>query len=365
MRIVAIPTRAILFVCSLFAASAVFANIPGGGDGTGANVMLVNNGDGTVTMDNGVVTAQIKISTAQILQLTYLGVQVTSGGTAGNRAFYWQGGSGGNDTLTTIVDPATNDGNWAMIRLNDYLTNNTPQADAYRYFAMFRGSPGIYGCEDMERSTNAPAGGALGGNGVISGAVTINSGGTLAPGFAGGSIGTRTFSNSLTLAAGSANIFEISHSPLTNDMARVFGAIINGGTLIASNISSASLTNGDSFKLFSAGSYRGAFAKLILSSLPAGFGWNTNALNTNGRLSVVVIAKPVITSASLSAGGLAFTGMGGVANANFYLLSSTNLAMPVSNWTRLRTNQFDASGNFNFTNAIGTNRQDFYLLQSQ
>jgi rhamnogalacturonan endolyase len=143
----------------LLTAGSAFANIPGGGNGTGANVTLVNNGDGTVTMANGVVTAQIKISTAQILQLTYLGVQVTSGGTDGNSAFYWQGASGGSDTLTTIVDPSTNSGNWAMIRLNDYLTNNAANADAYRYFAMFRGSPGIYVTEDMERSTNAPSGG--------------------------------------------------------------------------------------------------------------------------------------------------------------------------------------------------------------
>ena len=152
--------RLLKIVCSLLmAALPVFANIPGGGNGTGANVTLVNNGDGTVTMANGIVTAQIKISTAQILQLTYLGVQVTSGGTAGNSAFYWQGNSGGSDTLTTIVDPSTNGGNWAMIRLNDYLTNNASNADAYRHFAMFRGSPGIYVTEAMERTTNAPSGG--------------------------------------------------------------------------------------------------------------------------------------------------------------------------------------------------------------
>ena len=149
----------ILLVSLLFTDVSVFANLPGGGNGTGANVTLVNNGDGTVTLANGIVTAQINISTAQIFQLTYLGVQVTGGGTAGNSAFYWQGPSGGSDTLTTIVDPSTNGGNWAMIRLNDYLTNNTANADAYRYFAMFRGSPGMYVTEDMERTTNAPSGG--------------------------------------------------------------------------------------------------------------------------------------------------------------------------------------------------------------
>jgi len=55
-----------------------------------------------------------------------------------------------------------------------------------------------------------------------------------------------------------------------------------------------------------------------------------------------------------------------VANASFYLLGSTNLSTPVSNWTRLLTNQFDNSGNFNFTNGINSNTaQSFYLLQLQ
>jgi hypothetical protein len=40
------------------------------------------------------------------------------------------------------------------------------------------------------------------------------------------------------------------------------------------------------------------------------------------------------------------------------------MALPLTNWTRLLTNQFDASGNFNLTNAMVTNSpQNFYLLQ--
>ena len=156
MKVFSPITGLVLFLIS---AITVCANNPGGGNGTGANVTLVNNGDGTVTMGNGAVSAKIKISTAQLLQLTYLGVQVTDGGTSGNNAFYWQGGSGSSDTLTTVVDPSTNGGDWAMIRLNDYSTNNTCNADAYRYFAIFRGSPGIYVTEDMERTASAPSGG--------------------------------------------------------------------------------------------------------------------------------------------------------------------------------------------------------------
>lgn len=80
--------------------------------------------------------------------------------------------------------------------------------------------------------------------------------------------------------------------------------------------------------------------------------------------SVAVIAKPLFGSASISGNGFKFTGTGGVANANFYLLGTTNLANPLNNWTWLLTNQFDNNGNFNFTNALDPNwPQGFYLLQ--
>jgi beta-galactosidase len=222
------------------------------------------------------------------------------------------------------------------------------------------GKLSVNGSLAADSAVTVASGGTLGGTGVISGPATVQSGGTLAP---GNSIGTLTFSNSLSLAAGCTNFFEITQSPLTNDVAKIFSALTNGGTLIVTNIGVAALTNGDSFKLFNAVSYGGAFANVILPSLPAGLGWNTNALNTSGTLSVVIITKPVIGTVSISGGGLALAGTGGVANANFYLLGTTNLASPLTNWTRLFTNQFDGNGNFNFTNPLGANAQNFYLLQ--
>jgi autotransporter-associated beta strand protein len=219
----------------------------------------------------------------------------------------------------------------------------------------------IAGSATGSGAVTVASGGTLGGNGFISGATIVQSGGTLSP---GNSPGILTFSISLMLNSGCTNIFEISKSPFTNDVAKVLGALTNGGTLIVTNIGVAALTNGDSFTLFNAASYSGGFAKVILPPLPAGLGWNTNALNSSGTLSVVIIAKPVIGTVSISGGGLALAGTGGVANANFYLLGSTNLSTPVSNWTRLLTNQFDGSGNFNFTTAMNTNSpQSFYLLQ--
>ena len=210
---------------------------------------------------------------------------------------------------------------------------------------------------------------SLTGNGSIKGNVAVGNG-LVIPG--SNSIGTLTFSNSLalsSLASGSTSIFKISKSPLTNDFVKIFGALTNGGTLIVTNIGVATLTNGDSFKLFNAASYSGSFANVILPPLGVNLAWNTNVLNTSGVISVVSTAPPnppVFGLISISANNFIFSGTGGVANANFYLLGSTNLSTPVSNWTRLLTNQFDNSGDFNFTNAINSNTaQSFYLLQLQ
>jgi rhamnogalacturonan endolyase len=203
----------------------------------------------------------------------------------------------------------------------------------------------------------------LSGVGSVKGNFGIGSGAVLSPGMNG--IGTLTFSNSLTLAAGGTNIFAISNAPLTNDIARIFGALTNGGTLIVTNAGVTALTNGNSFRLFNAVSYSGGFAKVILPTLPAGLAWNTNALNTNGVLSAVALTSPAITSCQTSGSNLLISGGGGTANWPYLVLMTTNLP---GNWTPVATNWFDASGNFSIilTNAISAGPgQSFYKLQLQ
>ena len=130
------------------------------------------------------------------------------------------------------------------------------------------------------------------------------------------------------------------------------------------NISGTPLAAGDTFKLFDAASCSGAFANVTLPSPPAGLGWNTNSLNTNGMISVVIATAPVISPALLSVTNLVFSGTAGVVKANFSLLAFSNLSLPLTNWTPLLTNYFDNQGNFNFTNAIPRDApQNFYLLQ--
>ena len=226
--------------------------------------------------------------------------------------------------------------------------------------AGFTLASGTFDVSAVSGSFTLGSGQKITGNGTVNGDFYVASGATLAP---GGSIGTLTFNNSLALASGGTNVFEISHSPLTNDTAKILGPLACGGTLLVTNIGTDALAAGDSFKLFDAATYSGTFQSVTLPSLPTGLEWDTNSLNPNGTISVV-FAPPVISSALRSGDNFVFKVTGGVAGTNFYVLTSTNLSMPLSNWTHLLTNQFDTSGNFSVTNALDANApQNFYRLQ--
>jgi autotransporter-associated beta strand protein len=208
-------------------------------------------------------------------------------------------------------------------------------------------------------------GGTLGRTGVISGPVTINAGGALAP---GNPLGTLTISNNLTLAAGSttfAQIYKVVSTPaLTNSMVTITGTLTEGGTLNVTNIGVVALASGDSFKLFNATSYSGSFAGFVLPPLTGNLVWYTNTLASSGTLSVVTLTAPTITGITIAGGQLTLSGSGGLNSWPFMLLASTNLT--AAEWTPVATNQFNTSGNFSLTNTISPNSpQMFYKLQVQ
>ena len=205
----------------------------------------------------------------------------------------------------------------------------------------------------------------LTGNGAIKGSSVIASGATLAP---GGGLTALTFSNNLTLNGGSRTMIEINKavSP-TNDSAQVAGALTYGGTLVLTNIGAIPFAAGDNFTLFSATSYQGAFTGLVPVIPDINLAWNTNNLK-NGILSVVAMPTkpPQFTSITASGNNFVFSGGSGVPNWTYYVLASTNLALPLPNWTTVSTNSFDSGGRFNFTTAASPGiPQTFYLLKLQ
>jgi autotransporter-associated beta strand protein len=208
------------------------------------------------------------------------------------------------------------------------------------------------------------AGQTLTGNGTVNGNVVIVNGATLAP---GGSLSTLTFNNNVTLNGGSTAVFEVSKSPVTNDFAQVAGTLVLNGTIFITNVGTTPYASGDSFKLFNAAGYSGAFTNIQPVIPGMNLAWNTNSL-TSGVLSIVAspTAQPIISATAMSAGNFVLSGSNGVPNWPCLVLASTNLALPLNQWTVIATNPFDASGNLIFTDQPDpTLLQNFYLLQMQ
>jgi hypothetical protein len=208
-----------------------------------------------------------------------------------------------------------------------------------------------------------PSGQTLAGSGNIAGALTSNPGSTVAPGNTT-AIGTLTVSGAVTLSG--TTYMKLNPSASTNDV--VTGpSIIYGGTLSLTNLT-GTLAAGDIFKLFNAPTYHGSFANLTPAIPAIDLGWQTNNLPVNGTISVIAQPTPSPHFGGLMENGnnLIISGTNGVPNWAYYVLASTNLSLPTTNWPVIATNTFDGNGNFSFTNSPGLNApQTFYLLKLQ
>jgi rhamnogalacturonan endolyase len=133
---------AVLSLILLFAGAArSYANVPGGGTGTGANVTVTDNGN-TVVLANGIVSLTIVKASGTITNFTYNGTNLLAGGSGGG-SFYFDDSGGptlANPTYTLTVNPANNGGNQAEVMLQ---TIASPM-DMAIYYDLLRGQQGIY-----------------------------------------------------------------------------------------------------------------------------------------------------------------------------------------------------------------------------
>jgi len=136
------------------------------------------------------------------------------------------------------------------------------------------------------------AGGTLSGTGTVTGPVVVNAYGTLAPGPA---LGTLTISNTLTLRPGSSTLIDLNKTTGACDQITGLTSIAYGGTLFLSNQAGV-LAAGDSFKLFNASKYSGAFSRFSPTAPGAGLAWDTSALATAGTLRVITTSNTPITA---------------------------------------------------------------------
>jgi autotransporter-associated beta strand protein len=196
----------------------------------------------------------------------------------------------------------------------------------------------------------------LSGAGTVLGSLTAGPGSTVSPGPA---IALLSVTNDILLQG--TNVMKLNKGAATNDVLLSGADLSYGGILRLTNLS-GTLLPGDTFKLFSASNYTGMFTNV--TPLPgSGLAWSTNLLTTNGTIAVV-LASPVITNINWLRTNVIIAGTNGFPNTNYYVLSGTNLAVPLTNWTRLATNLFDLSGNFIFTNSSDPLLpEQYYLLQ--
>jgi autotransporter-associated beta strand protein len=205
-------------------------------------------------------------------------------------------------------------------------------------------------------------GGTLAGSGTIAGPVTVFTGGTLAPG-GSAAPGPLMVNNAATNSGTIAIRLSKSGAVLTNDSIRGVSTLALGGTLQLST-SGGQITVGDTFTLFSATSYIGAFASLAPAVPGAGLVWNTNSLAVNGTLVVGLGAvSPKIDKVSVQGTNFVMRASGGAAGYSCSVVTSTNLGVPRANWALAGSGACDSSGGFSFTNGIGTAGQRFYAFR--
>jgi hypothetical protein len=211
------------------------------------------------------------------------------------------------------------------------------------------------------------SGQTLAGVGAINGSLIVSPGAILSP--AGTNTGNITIGSNPTgtimattnITLNGTTIIKLNGTG-TSDALQAGGTINYGGTLNLVDISGGGLAVGNSFQVFNAAHYSGSFTTITPATPGPNLAWDLSHLSS-GQVGVVT-AQPVFGSTTVSGGKLIFSGTGGTLSGTFYVLTTTNLTLPLASWTVLSTNQYDASGNFNVTNPFSTGvPQRFYMIK--
>jgi len=145
-------------------------------------------------------------------------------------------------------------------------------------------------------TTTVNSGATLSGTGTLNGATVVN--GILAP---GPGIATFTLGASPTLNGTTVMKINRTNSPNADLLSISGNPLAYSGILTVTNIGPA-LVAGNTFQLFSASGYSGAFGTVTLPTLAANLAW-TNTLASNGAISVVSTLPPGAPRISLSPAG--------------------------------------------------------------
>ena len=195
--------------------------------------------------------------------------------------------------------------------------------------------------------------------------VTLQNGGTLAISNTAGTLAAPLTTLNLGPLGGTLQL-----SPINGGTNIVATTVTTSGTTTINIASVVNASGTMQIPLIYYGASADPFASLTLGTTPVGF-TSPSLVDDTAHQSVdlLITAPPAapstnasITHVSLSGTNLLVHGTNNnVPNTNFHyaVLTSTNVATPLSNWTILGTNSFNPDGTFDYTNPIvpGTPRQ--------
>lgn len=300
-------------------------------------------------------------------------------GSASSQNAIFQGGTNviniANPSTTLVIDGVMyGSGTFVKSGPGTFELNNTNSYTAATIVSngvLMVGADGAIGSGQVTVCSNA----VLAGAGVVLNNVTVQAGGIVQG-------GDTNYSGALTLLAGPLN-FGPTNGPAVPTYSRF---TIAAGGQISTPILNVNGTNTILIQdnalsvgtntLISYGSINyTAGSRFQLGTLPAGV--VANVLDTGSAIQLAVTATnapsgqtgkgisptPFITHLIISNGNLSFAATNGV-EGNWTLLQSTNLMLPLGQWTTICVVNFDASGTC-FTNIpyIETNAQTFYILK--
>lgn len=79
---------------------------------------------------------------------------------------------------------------------------------------------------------------------------------------------------------------------------------------------------------------------------------------------IVASPSPKLLAQTLASGKLVLSGTNGPAGVQYRILTSTNLALAITNWIPVFTNTISSTGSYGYTNAATTNKTAYYRLVS-
>jgi uncharacterized repeat protein (TIGR03806 family) len=220
------------------------------------------------------------------------------------------------------------------------------------------------------------------GTGIPAGVVNINGGSlllnTVVAGAGTSSIGlnnaTMVLTNSIGTPAAGLGTLATTNSTVhmrlngTTMSTNIFTTnIVAVGTTTISIDSLTGVNTTTALPLIRYTSFTGSAANFAVGSMPANYAGIVTNNTTAKRIDLIVThapATPVIGSAAFAGTNLILTGTSGVPTWTYYILASTNVTLPLSNWSTVQTGFFDNFGSFQVTNGTDpTVPQMFYILQ--